>query len=799
MQYTQRCQRIMVLGALMLLTASLQAQEADTSSTLTIPQIMADPLTSVGSLPGEDINWSEDSRQIYFSWNPEHADADSLYVVSREGGEPRKLTPAERAQLPAFGGAYNRAYSARVYAKDGDLFLQEVPKGKIRRLTETIEVESDPVFTHDEEEIVFTRERNLYAWRRTDGLVRQITDFRSGNKPREETEPENANDRWLKQEEAGLIKVLRERREQEERAKRNRRAAEPARPRKIYLGDQRVEAPRLSPDERYVTFRLVADASGVRRTNVPDYVREDGYTGEMSARPKVGSPQDHYQFGIYDIKADTVYYAPTDSLPGIYERPDDLAPGDSLEVEQKKARSVILYGPYWSDNGAHALMVGRAADNKDRWILLLDPADGALRVLGRQHDEAWIGGPGISGWIFYPGNVGWMPDNRRVWFQSEISGYSHLYTVDIHSGERRALTSGKFEVSDARLSRDRKQWYLTTNEVHPGERHFYRMPLEGGPREQITRRPGHHQVFLSPDEMMLAVRYSYSNQPWQLFLMPNRPGASMKQVTSALSEQFKQHTWRDPQIVRFEARDGQQVYARLYRPANPQPQGPAVIFVHGAGYLQNAHKWWSDYFREYMFNNFLADHGYTVLDIDYRASAGYGRDWRTAIYRDMGGKDLGDQLDGAAFLAAQYEVDPGRIGIYGGSYGGFITFMALFTEPEVFACGAALRPVSDWAHYNHPYTANILNQPQSDSLAYRRSSPIYHAEGLAKPLLICHGMIDTNVHFQDVVRLAQRLIELGKADWELAVYPLEGHGFREPSSWSDEYRRIFKLFQRHLK
>src|SRR5690606_17963304 len=187
-----------------------------------------------------------------------------------------------------------------------------------------------------------------------------------------------------------------------------------------------------------------------------------------------------------------------------------------------------------------------------------------------------------------------------------------------------------------------------------------------------------------------------------------------------------------------------------------------------------------------------------VLDIDYRGSAGYGRDWRTAIYRHMGGKDLSDHVDGARYLAEHEGVDPGRIGIYGGSYGGFITLMALFTEPDVFAAGAALRAVTDWAHYNHGYTSRILNLAHDDEEAYRRSSPIYFAEGLRAPLLIAHGMVDTNVHFQDVVRLAQRLIELGKTDWEMAVYPVEDHGFVEPSSWTDEYRRILKLFERHL-
>ena len=229
-----------------------------------------------------------------------------------------------------------------------------------------------------------------------------------------------------------------------------------------------------------------------------------------------------------------------------------------------------------------------------------------------------------------------------------------------------------------------------------------------------------------------------------------------------------------------------------------QPNGAAVIFVHGAGYLHNVHNFWSSYSREYMFNHLLASKGYVVLDIDYRGSAGYGRDWRTAIYRHMGGRDLQDQVDGTRYLEKELGIIPERIGIYGGSYGGFMTLMALFTEPKRFGAGAGLRSVTDWAHYNHQYTAQILNAPDSDRLAYRQSSPIYFAEGLEDPLLMAHGMVDVNVHFQGIVRLTQRLIELGKQDWELAVYPVEDHGFVRPDSWTDEYTRILRLFDRTI-
>jgi dipeptidyl aminopeptidase/acylaminoacyl peptidase len=313
----------------------------------------------------------------------------------------------------------------------------------------------------------------------------------------------------------------------------------------------------------------------------------------------------------------------------------------------------------------------------------------------------------------------------------------------------------------------------------------------------LTTLTGENEITLSPDETMLAIRHSKAQEPWEIYLQPNRPGGLAQRVTYSTTAEFKNYPWRAPEFVTYVARDSKLVRARLYRPE--KANGAAVVFVHGAGYLQNAHNGWSYYFREYMFHNLLVERGYTVLDPDYRASAGYGRDWRTAIYRHMGGKDLADVVDGAKFLIENHGIDPKRIGVYGGSYGGFITLMAMFITPEVFAAGAALRPVTDWAHYNHGYTSNILNIPQADTLAYRRSSPIYFAEGLKGALLICHGMVDVNVHFQDTVRLAQRLIELGKENWEVAIYPVEDHAFKEASSWRDEYQRILKLFEENLR
>jgi dipeptidyl aminopeptidase/acylaminoacyl peptidase len=595
---------------------------------------------------------------------------------------------------------------------------------------------------------------------------------------------------------------------------------------------------------------VLEPAGGAKSTIVPNYVTESAYTEDIPARTKVGDAQARSRMAVISVasgeskwvdhgqrvevapavrtrtEANTTEQAEREQGVGATQQQQaqqqqqqgaqqtqqqqqsqqQTQGGQQTQqqtqqteaTQQARDRDVQLFALQWSEDGARAALLARSADNKDRWILLLDPATAKTRVLARVRDDAWIDGPGAF-------TVGWLGDNTRVYFQSERDGFAHLYTVSADGGEPLQLTSGQFEVSDVRLSEDKTRFYFTSSEGSFAERHLYTMPVAGGPRTRLTTMAGHNQVDISPDDGMFAIVRSYSNKPPELYLQPNRARAGAEaaasaalQVTTSPIPEWSNYKWIDPPIVSFRARDGAQVHARLYKPVGFRRGGPAVIFVHGAGYLQNVHKWWSNYYREYMFHHLLMERGYAVLDIDYRGSAGYGRDWRTGIYRHMGGKDLSDHVDGARYLVSEHGVNPQRIGIYGGSYGGFITFMAMFTEPDVFAAGAALRPVTDWAHYNHPYTSNILNTPQADLEAYKRSSPIYFAEGLRGALLICHGMVDTNVHFQDTVRLVQRLIELRKENWELAVYPVEDHAFERASSWADEYKRILKLFTEHL-
>jgi dipeptidyl aminopeptidase/acylaminoacyl peptidase len=507
-----------------------------------------------------------------------------------------------------------------------------------------------------------------------------------------------------------------------------------------------------------------------KSTIVPNYVTRSGYTETIESHAKAAYSGYSASAGVISLEKGEVKWI-------------DCGQGE---------REVHPGGFIWSPDGKQCILTAQSEDRKDHWLLKLDPATGKSSIILQVHDDAWVGQLGLT-------NIFWWPDSLHVSFISEKDGYAHLYKATPDGKEIQQLTKGAFEVTEAFLSQDGKRLYLTTNEEHPGEIHFYSMPAAGGERTKITSMSGQNDVTLSPGETTLAIIHSYSNKPPELYLQSNTPGAQARQVTVSTTEEFRSYPWYDPEVFSFKARDGVTVYARLFTPIKQHPSRPGVIFIHGAGYLQNAHRGWSYYFHEYMFHNFLMEQGYYVLDVDYRGSSGYGRDFRTGIYRHMGGKDLDDIVDAAKYMAEKLPVDPTRIGCYGGSYGGFLTLMALFKAGDVIKAGAALRPVTDWAHYHAGYTVDILNLPQKDQEAYKQSSPIYFAEGFKGALLICHGMVDTNVHFQDTVRLAQRLIELGKENWSVAFYPVENHSFTTASAWTDEYKRIFKLFEANLK
>jgi len=758
---------------------------------LTVDSIMRGP--KLVGYPPTGLRWSGDSRELYFEWRHPGEDEPSTWVVARDGGPPRRLTDEERKQAPAVDGVWDEAHRRVLSVDDGDVVMVDSVARTRRQVTRTNEKESSPHWARRESHVSFLRGNDVYLVPLDAGggdLVVQLTEVGLAKAEPKLTESQS----FLKEEEQKLIGHVHEaaakKKKEEEKQK---KAALPKL--EVKEGESLSDAA-LAPDDDHVYLLVAEKAERAKTAQVPNYVTESAYTEEIASRSKVGDAQEKRRLAILSRKTGKSVWASSDFAGPA--PPQGKKEGEKKPDDEKDAlRDVRWSLPVFSRSGAWAVASARSADNKDRWLVLLDPETGASRVLDHVHDDAWVRDESDG--------LDFLPDDRRIWFLSERDGWMHLYTLDVSrpGAEAAPLTSGRWEVTQAERSPDRRKIYFASTEAGPAERHVYTVPVDGGPRTRLTTAPGASEAKASPDEKTLALVHSEANQPPDVYLAPNRPPGEPRRITTSSSEEWRSYPWLAPPLVTYKARDGAEVTARLYTPemvgAKRDPLAPGVVFVHGAGYLQNAHRYWSSYYREYMFHHLLASRGYVVLDPDYRGSAGYGRDWRVGIYRHMGGHDLEDVVDGARYLAAEQHVDPRRIGVYGGSYGGFITLMAMFTTPDVFAAGAALRPVTDWAHYNHAYTSSILNEPPRDPEAYRRSSPIYFAEGLKGALLICHGMVDTNVHFQDSVRLAQRLIELRKENWELAAYPVENHAFEEETSWADEYKRILSLFEQNLR
>lgn len=793
---------------------------------LTLERIMARDW--IGT-PPEDPYWSDDGKSIFYRQRRPDSEVVDLHRVELASGRSEVVPPAELGRVDAPAGSWSRDRRLKAFVREGDLFVRESGRRSPRQLTRTGELESAPLVLATGDRVAFRRGDAIHAIDLATGLDSTLAELRLAKDP--DATPDRSA--FLAAEQLRLFAVLadRERRGEEKReAERAARAADPTRPpAPFYLGEGKaILRADLSPSGTHLLVALAtahpdsqADAVGAqggKEDSMPVFITESGYVETKRIRPKVGTgAPETPTLLLLDLVRHTQMALDLASLPGIADdplaelrraaeaakaaaaaspgaNPVATAPSTAPVPAAPKARSVQLGEVLWSEDGSRVALQLFSDDNKDRWIAIATPGAATVTTLMHESDPAWLG------WRFT--DFGWMRDGRELWYLSESSGYSHLY-LQAPGGTRRALTQGPFEVDRPLLARDGRSFFLSANRNAPGNYEAYRVRVDSPELEALTASGGMTYALPSPDEKQLLLTSSWATRPPELFVQAARAGAAPKALTTTTSPAFSAVAWSVPEIVRIPSTHfAGTLQARVYTPAGRAPgsPSPAVVFIHGAGYLQNAHQGWSDYYREFMFHTLLTRAGYVVLDLDYRASAGYGRDFRTAIYRQMGEPELDDLADGVAWLVANRGVDAGRVGTYGGSYGGFLTMMALFKRPELFAAGAALRPVTDWAHYNHGYTSAILNTPEVDPEAYRRSSPIEFAAGLAKPLLICHGMVDDNVAFQDTVRLVQRLIELGKTDlFETAVYPLEPHGFQEPTSWVDEYRRIFKLFETHLK
>ena len=806
---------IATLAALIALpVAAAEPTAMAASAPLDMETIMANP-DWVGHAV-ESPYWSVDGRSLYYSVQRDGSPVRDLYRVDPASGNSVKLDPAAMAQADG-PAVFDRAHQHAAYILHGDVFVVDLASGRRQQVTMTPQRESSPQFSADGRALQFRAGNNWFRYDLASAVSAPVAELKLADDPQAK-QPDDLGELQL-----SLFKTLRDIKSDKQALREHTQALEAAdagrAPKPFWLGDKiSVVDTELSPDGRWLL--LITAPKGYKEGKAPvvnHYVTDSGYTEPEDARTYVGrndpAPQ---SLLLLDLTQHKTWPLKTDGLPGI--KLDPLAAlrkqaVAALEKAGKTDQANALKAPEvrpvriaaggedgggggvaWSEDGSQLAIQLRAIDNKDRWIASVDFSKHSLVNQQRLTDPAWIN------WSF--NDFGWLKDGRTLWYLSEQSGYSRLYSKPLDGAARQLAGAGKFEISAPQLSADGKWFYLLANKVAPYSYDVYRVSSSGGELSRLTQYQGSDGFVLSPDGTQLAVLHSAPYMFDQLAVQDSA-GRTPKELTNTMKSAYVTRDWIAPKIVQVPSSHGAGVvYAKYYGPASEADapaSRPAVIFVHGAGYLQDVSLQETYYFREQMFHNLLVQQGYVVLDMDYRGSAGYGRDWRTAIYQHMGHPELEDLLDGKAWLVKHHGVDPKRVGIYGGSYGGFMTEMALLRAPGEFAAGAALRPVSDWTSYNHEYTANILNDPQLDPEAYKTSSPIEYAANLRDPLLIQHGLIDNNVMASDSIRLYQRFIELHKKNFWISLYPMERHGFVHADSWYDEYRRIDELFNTYVK
>jgi dipeptidyl aminopeptidase/acylaminoacyl peptidase len=733
--------------------------------------------------------WSPDGQWAYFQYalDPKpilvgNQPDDPWWRVSRDG---RRVESVERLAALAVPTQMRHTRDARraVWFHRGELRYWKRGTPETKLLLARADA-LNPQWTADEREIRWIESNNLWAMDPETGATRQLT---RAVQQKDSVRTDKAKAELVKQQ----LEIFEfARKAKEDRDSLYRRNLADGAPQPITIPHKEgetiasLEVPRGGA---YATWIATPRVQPVQ-TTFSNYVNDSGVVVQQTSRPKVGAPVPVRRALI--VKADPM--ATPDSVKAT------VVESDTGKFGGKRVTAVRSL---WNDQGTRFVVEFQSLDHKDRWIVSVDPATGKHeRVLHHIHDDAWFGGAGqAQGWL----NPSWfefLPDGETLAITSEETGWAHLYLVRT-DGTKRALTSGDWEVRNITRSNDGTAWWIMAGVEHPNEMHLYELPLTGGTLTRINP-PGEGEATPSPspDGTTLAYRWTTPRQMTDLYIMPRRAGAPATRVTRSGTDAFYRIAWPESEFISFPDDKGKPVFARVYKPLVANENRPAVLEIHGAGYAQGVHKSFagSGAHGGSQTAQYLAARGVTYVVLDYRGSSGYGRDMRTDIYRSMGDRDVKSAVAAIPVLAQRYGVNPQKVGLFGCSYGGFFTLMALFQHPGVFQGGVAQCSVTDWSHYNHGYTARILNgAPADDTTAYRVSSPIFHADGLKDKLILQHGLVDGNVQYQDAVRLVQRMMELGK-EFEFVTYPIDAHGWQSRWARIDSQRRLMKLWDEVL-
>jgi dipeptidyl aminopeptidase/acylaminoacyl peptidase len=500
----------------------------------------------------------------------------------------------------------------------------------------------------------------------------------------------------------------------------------------------------------------------------------------------VSTRGDHSLIGVYDVSSKTVRF---------------IAPSVDTDSD-----------PVWSLDGKQIAFVRRLAEPRDTpsgYFIQPDrPHPWAIWIAdvatGNAH-EVWHSSASPEGSYPYMardtggGILQWAADNRLL-IASEQDGWQHLYALSATGGAAQLLTPGNCEVEQWSLTPDHKAVLFNSNCGDIDRRHLWRVDISGGRPEQWTRGEG---IEWSPVMLSDAQHFAYF---FSSAMQPARPTVSSFAAKTAAP--LAQDTWpKDfpsdrlvtPQQVIFKAADGVEIHGQLFLPANSKSgeKKPALVFMHGGPMRQMLLGWHYMYYyaNAYAMNQYLASRGYIVLSVNYRSGIGYGRDFREAPARaGRGASEYRDIVAAGKYLQSRSDVDASRIGLWGGSYGGYLTALGLGRNSDIFAAGVDFHGVHDWPTDNW----DGKNIPAELTKLAHESSPVTSVETWKSPVLFIHGDDDRNVYFTQTVDLAARLRPRGVTIEQL-IFPDDVHDFLLNRNWLAAYHATADFFDRHLK
>ncbi|MBN2431664.1 MAG: S9 family peptidase [Acidobacteria bacterium] len=465
--------------------------------------------------------------------------------------------------------------------------------------------------------------------------------------------------------------------------------------------------------------------------------------------------------------------------------------------------------PVWSPDGTRIAFLRFAGERSDEVrtlsmdvgfaIVVADAASGQGRTIW-QTDQ---GGGFAQYYNAHP--LRWAAGDRLV-FYSEHDGWMHLYSVSAEGGKATDLTPGEYEAEQSTLTTDNRSVIFNTNRDDVDRRHLWRVPVTGGPATRLTAGDG---IEWSPvpleDGQRIAIISSTAVRPAAVSIVPAGGGSPELMHPAVIPDSFPGGQLVTPRQIMFTAGDGLTIHGQLFLPRNPAGgQAPAVIFMHGGPIRQMLLGFhYSGYYHNaYAFNQFLASRGYVVLSVNFRCGIGYGRAFRNAANQGpRGAAEYQDIVAGARYLQTLDAVDPRRIGLWGGSYGGYLTAMGLARDSALFAAGVDLHGVHDWSLRARRWRGQDgwgLQGGEEMRLAFH-SSPVADVAWWTSPVLVVHGDDDRNVDFIQSTDLVQRLRDLGRTPVETLVLPDEVHSFLLHRSWLTVFHAAADFFDRYMK